>query len=300
MKKWVFIFTILVGAILITKAQPNPGFENWTTSFGIQDPDHWQTLNFFAIDTSNPLSALKATGIDKHSGNYALKLRTVYIQNNPYASVIGDTTGGVFTGKFTYSPFAYKYGFPYTGRPQKLEFWSKYYPVGSDTAGAVIILKKWNGSATDTIAIGSTDINATAGYTPFTIDLVYYSNELPDSAVIGFTPSKLRETSRINSTLYVDDVSLTGWVGINKYDKSDKLVKVLPNPARDNLTIFAQIDGASNVNIFDALGKSVGIYKMENSKANIYSSSFPEGIYFYEIRGKKDEIFARGKFNVIK
>lgn len=301
MKKFVIISIILVFAPIFSgKAQPNGGFENWSTVYSILEPDNWQTLNFVSLNPPNPLSAFRVTGIDKHSGNYALKLKTVYFDNNPFPSEIGDSTGAVFTGKITLSPFAYKYGFPYTGRPEKLEFWSKYTPVGGDTAGALVILKKWNGIESDTIAIGGANINETTGYSPFQADLVYYSDELPDSAVIGFAASKTPLLARLNSTLYVDDVIFTGWVGINQYDKHTDLVKIFPNPARDNINIHASIEAADKIQVTNASGKIAGIYKIQNCEVNINTGAYADGIYIFEIRDKKDRTLSKGKFNVVR
>lgn len=300
MKKLIFIFGIFAFTIFRGKSQPNGGFENWSTVYTLQEPDNWQTLNFVSLNPPNPLSAFKATGIDKHSGNYALKLKTVYFDNNPFPSEIGDSTGAVFTGKITLSPFAYKYGFPYTDRPEKLEFWSKYSPVGGDTAGALVILKKWNGIESDTIAIGGVNINATSGYSPFQVDLVYYSDELPDTAVIGFASSKIPLIARLNSTLYVDDVIFTGWVGVNQYDKNAELVKIFPNPASDNVNILSSMEASDNIQVSDVTGKIVGNYKIRNCEVNINTGAFAVGIYIYEIRNNANRMLCKGKFNVIR
>lgn len=301
MKKLMIISVILIFAPTFQgKAQPNGGFENWSTVYTLQEPDNWQTLNFVSLNPPNPLSAFKATGIDKHSGNYALKLKTVYFDNNPFPSDIGDSTGAIFTGKITLSPFAYKYGFPYTDRPEKLEFWSKYSPVGGDTAGALVILKKWNGIESDTIAIGGVNINATNGYSPFQVDLIYYSDELPDTAIIGFAASKTPLVARLNSTLYVDDVIFSGWVGVKESDKNAELVKIFPNPASDNVNILSSIEASDNIQVSDVTGKIVGRYKIRNSEANINTKAFAEGIYIYEIRNNTDRMLCKGKFYVVR
>ncbi|MES2395207.1 MAG: T9SS type A sorting domain-containing protein [Bacteroidota bacterium] len=301
MKKLMIISVILIFAPAFqAKAQPNGGFENWSTVYSILEPDNWQTLNFVSLTPPNPLSAFRVTGFDKHSGNYALKLKTVYFENNQFPSVIGDSAGVVYTGKITISPFAYKYGFPYTGRPEKLEFWSKYTPVGGDTAGALIILKRWNGIISDTIAIGGVNINATTGYAPFYANLVYYSNELPDSAVIGFAASKTPLLARLNSTLYVDDVIFTGWVGINQYDKIADLVKIFPNPASDNINIRTSIEAADKIQVVNASGKITGVYKIQNCEVNINTGLYADGLYIYEIRDNKNRMLCKGKFNIVR
>lgn len=300
MKTSVFTFFILVSTVLISKAQPNGGFEDWTTEFSYEDPNHWQTFNFLSLlAPANPLSAFKAIGIDKHSGNYALKIKTVFLNNKPSQIKTGDSTGAVFTGKINYSPPSRTYGFPYTGRPENLEFWFKYAPVGTDAAGAGIMLLKWNGSGHDTIATGSVALLATSTYTLSQAPLQYNSTGLPDTAIIVFTASNDSTLARVGSTLFIDDVLFTGWVGIEQPEFNYK-VKLFPNPAIDNVTILAEIKDADNVRIFDASGKSVGIYKIQNYITGVNTSFFSSGFYCYEIRNKKNRIITTGKFNVTK
>ncbi len=300
MRTRVIIFFILVSTVLISKAQPNGGFEDWTTEFSYEDPNHWQTFNFLSLlAPPNPLSAFKAIGIDKHSGNYALKIKTVFLSNKPSQIVIGDSAGAVFTGKINYSPPSRTYGFPYAGRPENLEFWFKYEPVGTDAAGAGIMLLKWNGSGHDTIATGSVPLLATSIYTLSQAPLQYNSTGLPDTAIIVFTASNDSNLARVGSTLFIDDVQFTGWVGISESEMNLK-VKTFPNPARDNVTILAEIKDVDNVRVFDTFGKSVGIYKIQNYATNVNTSLFTAGIYCFEIRDKKNKIISTGKFSVIK
>lgn len=301
MKTIVTIVIISFSTVFCSIAQPNPGFENWHTEASYQVPDSWQTLNMMSLALpANPLSAFKATGIDKHSGNYALKLKSVFMNNNFFQNELGDTVSVTFTGKITISPSTYKYGFPYTGRPEKLEFWAKYFPVGNDTAAGGMILTKWNGVQSDTVALCGININSTGTYTLMKSDLVYYSDELPDSASIVFLSSKLPSCARVNSTLYVDDVDLTGWVGIEKHDIYADKVQLFPNPAKDEINIFAKIEEANLVKVIDATGKFIGAYKIQNYKVLVNTSLFPSGIYFYELLDKKNKSLTKGKFSVVK
>ncbi len=301
MKRLIIITYFFIFAISHCKAQPNGGFENWTQEFNYQNPDGWQTLNFMSnTNPPNPLSAFKATGIDKHSGSYALKLKTIFINNNIFPGRLADTGCAVFTGSIAVSPFSYRYGFPYTSRPDKLEFWFKYIPVGGDTAGVIACLRKWNGAGYDTVAFGGKNIPAEAGYTLFQLDLIYKSTEMPDSAVIAFASSKLPTCARQNSTLFIDDVTFTGTADIDHLDEGAVKIKIFPNPAKDNLTIEVLNEAADNVQVFDAFGKLAGIYKIYNYNTAVNTGAFAEGCYTCEIRDKKNKILAASKFNVIK
>lgn len=299
MKKPVALLSVIVFAVSNCLAQPNGGFENWSTVSTYQTPDSWQTLNFLSI-FSNPISAFKATGVDIHSGSYALKIKTIFVNNNPAPNAIDDTVGLIFTGKIYLNPPSYRYGFPYTGRPEKLEFWSKYIPVGTDTGGARVVLRKWNGTGNDTIAFGEMQIASTEAYTHMKINLTYYSTEMPDSAAIIFASSENGDNARVGSTIYLDDVAFTGYVGIDEPNYYADKVKIFPNPATDALNILAKIEEANNVKISDTSGKQIGIYKIQNFSTKVNTSLFAAGIYFYEICDKKDRVLTKGKFNVIK
>ncbi len=300
MKKNILILIILFFALSNCIAQPNAGFENWHNEYSFEVPDGWQTLNLMSIVPPNPVSAFKVSGLDKHSGNYALMIKTVFFPNNFFHDYIGDSTGSAFTGKVIVSPVSYKYGFPYTERPEKLEFWCKYTPVGNDTGGVGVMLTKWNGISRDTFALSAVNITTTTAYTLFQVNLNYYSTAPPDSASIIFVSSKLPSTARVNSKIYIDDVAFTGDVGVEKYNFFSDKVKIFPNPATDVLTVNAQFDEASIVKVMDALGKSAGEYKIQNYNTKINTSTFTEGIYFYEIDDKKGGILTKGKFNIIK
>lgn len=301
MKKTVSTLVVLFSLILTTIAQPNGDFETWTPEFTFESPNNWQTFNFLSIlSPPNPLSAFKAIGIDKHSGNYALKLKSVYINNNPMPGSIPDTFGCAFKGKIELSPASLKAGFPYTGRPEKLEFYSKYSPVGNDSGLARVILRKWNGAIYDTIGKGELTIASASAYTLFQINLTYYSIEQPDSAIIAFFSSKDSTTARVGSTLFLDDVEFKGWVGIDEEKQNADKVKVFPNPAKGNLTIKTEIEEAEKVKIIDISGKIIGWSMIQNYKASINTSSFAQGIYFYELIDKNEQILTKGKFNVVK
>lgn len=301
MKRTAATFLILTSLILNSIAQPNGGFEYWTPEYTYENPDDWQTFNFLSIlGPPNPLSAFKAIGLDKYSGNYALMLKSVFVNNNPMPGNIPDTFGCAFKGKIELSPTSFKAGFPYTGRPEKLEFYSKYSPVGDDSGLVGVYLRKWNGIIYDTIGMGMLTVSTTPTYEMFELSINYSSTEQPDSAIIVFYSSKDSTTARVGSTLFVDDVIFKGWVGIEEQTSYPDKVHVFPNPAKDNTSIVTEIEGAENIRIIDVSGKVIGWYKIQNYKASINTGSFAEAMYFYEIRDKKEKVLTKGKFNVVK
>lgn len=295
------ILFILLAAFGCITAQPNGGFENWTQEFSYEIPNDWQTLNFLSL--SNPsaaISAFKAVGIDKHSGNYALKLKTVQVTSSQLPQEFGDSIGGAFTGKINFSPFFYKFGYPYNGRPEKLGFWAKYTPVGNDTALAGVILRSWNGIVSDTIAVGLMNIPPSPVFTFYELTLDYIEGFLPDSAVIGFYPSGDTADARIGSTLYVDDVAFTGWVGIDESLQKQSLVHVFPNPAKNSITFSNYVEKGGNIHIRDITGKLLSSVILTDDKTSVNTGLFPAGVYIYEISDSGNNLLQRGRFSVTK
>lgn len=294
-----FVFFVLL--FHENSAQPNGGFENWITEFSYETPENWQTMNVLSLTTPpNPLSAFKTSGIDKYSGFYGLKVQSIHVTNNPAPSVIADTFGVVFKGKITVSPTSFKSGFPYNARPEKLQFYSKYYPVGNDTGVAFVVLKKWNGVSTDTIAIGAIEMSTTPVFELFEVPLVYRSDTLyPDSADIAFLSSRDILTARVGSALFVDDVLFTGWVGMDENTYNHESIKLYPNPVKNELNICfsSRMDNTTAI-IYDCSGKKTAIHFLDFNTTKIDLSALLSGFYFLELRNNNLPIY-REKLQII-
>ena len=301
MKQIVLLALVLTTLLFKVVAQPNGGFENWSPEFTYETPDDWQTMNILSLTSPpNPLSAFKAIGLDKHSGNYALKIKSIFVNHNVSPAYIPDTLGTIFKGVITISPTTFKTGFPYTGRPSKLQFYSKYAPVGNDIGYAYVVLKRKVGSSIDTVAKGIVLIPATPVYTKFELNIDYFNDAIPDSAIIAFFSSYDSTTSRVGSTLFVDDVLFTGWVGINEAAGAGAKVQVFPNPAKEEINIRVLEKDVNSVDVFNISGKHIGKYKIQHNTLKINTLEFAEGTYFYELRNSKERVVNVGKFNVVK
>jgi hypothetical protein len=285
--------------IAYCKSQPNPGFEDWAVRFGIQEPTGWQTPNFLSLlSPPNPLSAFKASGIEAHSGSSALKLKTVFLNNKPSQIAVNDSVGGAYTGQLTLAPLSDIQGFPYTARPQKLQFWAWYIPVGNDIAKAGVLLKKSKNNGYDTIAYSVIDIVPTSTYNLFEINIDYTSADLPDSAIIAFATSKNSVTARVGSTLYIDDLAFSGYVGEKEIKVVNKVI-LFPNPTTDYLFISTCSDHAKTIKLTDLSGKAVETYKIEQQNITIDTRCLPSGIYYYEVNDNTGIVLNKGKINII-
>lgn len=282
-----------------SNAQPNGGFEDWISAFNSESPIGWQTLNFLQFTMPpNPVSVFKASGIDKHSGSHALKLKTIYLNTNPAPDLLDDTMGLTFTGFVNIAPTYYRYGFPYTGRPEKLTFWYKYLPVGADEGGVRAVLTKWNGVKQDTIAFGESELYNNPSYSLYELPLTYFSDELPDTAAIFIGSSRHKSVARNGSVIYLDDVVFTGWVGV---DENTMLpVKTYPNPAKENITFSGLDKNAKEIQITDISGKLLSTYNVNKvSVIDINTTGLADGVYLYTVLDAAGKTLSKGKFNIL-
>jgi hypothetical protein len=300
MKK-VSSLPVLCFTVLKMFSQPNGGFENWAPDYSAESPAGWQTLNFLTFQPSNPPSAFKVSGIDKHSGNYALKLKTIHINYNPIPQILSDTIGLILTGQLNISPAYFNAGFAYSGRPEKLKLWYKYLPVGSDEGGVRVILTKWNGVKRDTLAFIETDLHEQLSYTPLDIDIPYSSEEVSDTALIYIASSRSNSLARVGSTLYADDVTFSGWVGIREKQQTETdIVNVYPNPAQDYITFSIKDKKTNYIEVFDSQGRSLEKYVVTASALCLDTDRMNNGVYFYTASDKENKTQIQGKFNILK
>lgn len=299
MKKLIAILLTLTH--FVTKSQNNGGFENWVTSSNglYEDPVDWQTLNF-STQFGNPVSAFKVSGVDKYSGNYALKITSVHLTAK-IISQLPDTIGLVFNGKVTISPPSYQIGSVFNGRPQKLTFYSKYIPVGIDTGLVGLILyRQLPGGIRDTIGEGKIDILQNGIYSYYQINIHYRNSATPDSSNIYFQSSNRPNAKRVGSSLYIDEVAFSAWAGIEKYDSYASKIKVYPNPASNLLSINVLVEDAAIVEIINMQGQKINTCSIQNYNATINTEGLSHGVYFYNILNKKNKILTNGKFIIAK
>lgn len=202
MKKFL---TIITASIVITSfayaqdpATPNAGFENWTLVGSRYDPVSWNNLNP-STSVLGVYTCTRASGVDKHSGTYAIKLQT--------KSVFFQTANGIAsTGTIkTSAPYGISGGIPFTGRPDSISGWFKYTPVGADSGFVQFQLF----AAGDTVGNVrfQTGNYTTGAYTRFSAPITYYSAATPDTALWLLSSSRAANPI-LNSALYIDDLEL--------------------------------------------------------------------------------------------
>jgi hypothetical protein len=285
---------------------PEAGFENWSSpGFGAPvQPNGWISGNIFnnQLWTQNAgiVFASQAGTPDNFQGTYSLKLQTKTLNYNPDTNTIPNTFGYCLTGSvLAQSPYI-RPGYATQQRPVSLSYEAKYTPVGVDTAFCIVALTHWNGVSRDTVAAGLDFMSTTIpNYVARTITLVYnplFVNTFPDSATIWFNSSSF-VTPQVNSTLFVDALAFTGYVGVNEVSQNNG-VAVYPNPSSTFTTFDVTAENAYEVVVYDMTGREVSASPIVNKKGIVDSFKMTSGIYTYSIISKDAEVLSRGKFTV--
>ena len=121
---------LILGAIAFSQTIPNGSFENWSNDTLFEEPDTFQSTNYYSYITGLQSNVSKTT--DSYGGNYAAKLET---------TVHGSDTvlGALFIG--TPDNTGISGGLPYTDKPDTLKFALKYNILTTDTAMVAILFK---------------------------------------------------------------------------------------------------------------------------------------------------------------
>jgi hypothetical protein len=282
---------------------PNSGLESWTNAGTYEDPASWTTFNVLsgAIFGSNPVSVFKETA-NPHSGSFAARITSVGLTSNPAPGEVPDTVGVMFTGAFNFVSQNVDFGYAFTSRPQNFDWWSRYTPAAVGDSGFVIaVLTHWNGTSTDTVAWAGEVISTEASWTQHTSTFYYNpavaSNTFPDTCIILCSATD-DIFLHAGSTLWVDDMSFSGWVGLDETPAQREEVAVFPNPATENVTFTVNNDNASRVQIYDMTGRMISDEMFTGRRVQMSTNELASGMYTYTILDANDQTMNRGKFTV--
>ncbi|HET6224824.1 MAG TPA: hypothetical protein VFF27_01000, partial [Bacteroidia bacterium] len=268
MKKILLSLAVTVISTLAANAQVDYGFETWVPAGSgstIEDPKGWASFNVVAALPLGMQQTVFKETTAPYAGNAAAKIVTQPVP--ALAQVQGyDTVGLLIVGKVDVANQKIYYGTPYTARNASFKFATKYQPVGLDTGWVDIELTKWNAtkSMPDVIAKGKwTSSATTTAWTSYEVVLTYdpdFANSMPDSLRIIASSSSLYRP-KVGSTLYIDDITSTGWVSTNELPGINNNVTVFPVPASQSVSFTSTLN-ATIVEILDLAGRKVGSFQM--------------------------------------
>lgn len=272
MKK-LFLSLLAAFPLFATAQLANAGFEewffmpgafqnrptDWTWSDGLtRDPEHW----FYAFPNE-----------EAYEGDYALTLQVV----------AGDS-----------KDMAVQHA-PVNGRPQHFTGFYKYIwntigaPDGSsvsDIAQITVFMTRWDSDSShrDTVGFAIRDIDSTADYTAFDLEINYLSQDDPDSAFVLLDPSMLNRIPQVQfsqpngtSSFFTVDALSFDTDELGTHEQKKRLISVYPNPATE-VVYFGDFEGT--VTLRDAGGRILVDDQPVGQGKGIHIAGFPSGIYF--------------------
>lgn len=279
---------------------PNGNFEQWINSGAYEDPAGWGTLNWLVIYDIPP-TCIKTT--DAYAGNYALSLEA-----KEYDGFFGlDTIAGwAFTGTFPENGDP-RYGFALNSRPNELSGYYKFQSAVPDSFQIAVVLTKWDSASNSQVTIGAGELVDTQNisvYTPFTINIEYFSSDMPDSATIHLLASASSDDSGEGaipgSILKIDELFFGYPTGKLEPVFSDRKAVVYPNPATEYIDVFNQAGCNCELVLFDLQGNPVMRTNIaQTGVSQVKTGSLANGAYFYLFL-EKEVILEKGKIIIQK
>ena len=210
MKKITNLISLLIfilffqGQVFAQNQIPNNDFEYWETIGSYEDPVDWNSPNSYTAGLGI-ITVSKSS--DSYSGSYSAKLESkniIFVGTIPGFVTLGDFEINIATMEYSVTG-----GVPFTGRPSQFTGNFKYLPNSGDQAMMAILLLKHNpGGTPDTIGMGAKIVdNTVSSWSDFSTDIMYLSNEEPDTMNILILSSA--QTSPVEgSKLFVDNLGL--------------------------------------------------------------------------------------------
>jgi len=266
MKKMIFL--TLLATPLLTRAQNpvvNGGFENWTSG----EPDGWTTSNIPGFATTI------SQGTPPHGGMYAAR------------GEVAVSTVGNITPVLT-STDSVGNGFPVSQAYGNLQFYYKFTQSGNTFFYAAATLLDSTGAG---VAVAY--FTATASVSSWTLASVpvVYTGGAPKSGVILFSTADTSSITPVAGNMFfVDDVALTGTVGMPEADPRPGIERLAPNPAQDAVALYYSATTFDDlaVGIYDLRGNRVKSFVIPGEvpgrhKADLDVATLPAGMYLVRL-----------------
>ncbi|MBC8082421.1 MAG: T9SS type A sorting domain-containing protein [Hymenobacter sp.] len=261
---------------------PNPGFESWVTQGAAEYPVGWLSLDLRAAQGS-PFQGTVTRSTDRYAGSAAVKMESKSFFGVPFPSLL------ILGSRFT-SGGAFGLGsIPYTGRPATLQFWYKLTLAPADSAGAYLVLTRGGGPATQPVGTGAAVLPARATYGQYSIPITYLTGSAPDSLRLFFVCGNGVVTG--SSSLWLDEVSLTGTVAATPQAAALAALSVYPNPSTTGEFSLASLQNpaiaAAPYRVYNATGRLVrqqaAVPLNEANGRRVDLRGLPAGVYLLHL-----------------
>ncbi|GLB52597.1 hypothetical protein NBRC110019_16370 [Neptunitalea chrysea] len=267
-------------AIVSFSQVQNLDFENWETDFN--RPSGWECAYYY--NPSPVTNFYFPPETNAQSNNFALKICLWYMYVEDMA---------IQKASIDYRPSSLQGHYKYE---QNLIYDANYNEV-IDTAAVSVYLTKWNTTTVqrDTIGTGILEFGEEkTAYTAFTNPITYINQQVPDSIIMIFEPSKfpvytLPGTNGVTSTSFftIDNLSLTQGPLTNAEVLAQQ-VALYPNPTNANIRIT---NFTGTVSVYTTAGKKVLNEKEITLGTNeLGLKQLPPGVYLLKLQ-QQDQVF---------
>ena len=288
----VFLFFLFILRSNGQTPVPNGGFETWTTSGGVENPQYWDTPNV-AIEFALPFNTRVVTkSTDHNSGSFSARLESKQL-TFPSVVVPGVVTLGTLTIDIMNQTFSLNGGLPISDKPTHLKGFYKYQPKGGDSCTIGIGLTKWNNGVRDSVGLGEFSTHDTVNvWTPFYAWIDYVLTEQPDTFNI-LAISSADSVATAGTVLFVDDISLDYTEGLDQRNPAAGIDIYQDREEQQFLVYFTfESPETTEIQLFNMTGQKVAQTSPETLKKErriIHYKGLSSGIYVMEILhgGKK-------------
>lgn len=280
-------FVLIVASALISKAQiANSDFEDWTLFSSMLIPDGWTFAGIEGI----AVPVTQTT--ESHSGIYAARGEVMTTGLPGSLSKLTPTLTSVIDD-------SENYGFSVSERHYSISGFYKFFPAGGDKFQITVIMYH------DTTVIGYASQLTETGvieYTPFSLDINYKSEEIPNSCLITFTIRGPKGSNDYHKGSYyiIDeldfDTPVLLYQGFGDFSYQFALQQNYPNPFGSETEINFQVPETMTVKIkiFNILGQEInqladrkyvkGSHSINWNGRDYNGRKVSNGIYFYQIQ----------------
>lgn len=267
-------------ALFLTAQIPNGGFEDWVDHGNYTEPAGWLTYN----DVPTVGGPTVEQGTPGHPGNFHAAITT---RQSPGG--IMAIQGWISAG--TSSDHA---GFPFTQRPAALTGQWQYNAAAGDSVQVLVALSKWNGTGTTMVGQGSWAVTgAINGWEPFSVPIIYFNNEVPDTAYIQIVSSIDFGAPVVGSTLRVDDLAFSGVAGVEGLGGLPDLHVLITSHA-DRMSVNVPQPGLFE--LLDITGRRLTALHIPQATTTLNVGHLPPGVLLYRFTSDHGQQVVAGKW----
>jgi hypothetical protein len=333
MKKIYFACaSMLLASASMGQTIANAGMETWRTGTSgtapvvtIQAPTQWYGFDSTVVAYGQLFGSIIGAGTDwhqqifeetvlKNSGVASAKVMTIT------QDVIGAIAGTLSNAKIDVDlavlsgggdpmdAVLYEGGTAVTERPTTVSAWVAYFAGKDELTGmmggadegllTVQSIATVGAVADSIVGTGTVNISPSATFTQVTANVNYVTTDYAIHTVrIIFTSSGGSGSALDSSTLYVDDVTMTGVPQAVNDVVNKNVVRVYPNPANGVLNLNSPKNAGLTITVSSVSGQVVAT-KLLTGNDQLDIAAFASGLYLYSVTDKSGNAIQRGKVSV--